>query len=114
MMPFKVASRSIFRNTRRSLTTMLTVAIGTAATLVFGAYVTYVTYGLQTGTVQRTGHLTVYRNGYFDFGSGNPAIWGISSYDSVLRLITDDSQMKPMIAVASPIQSLAGIAGNFD
>jgi putative ABC transport system permease protein len=114
MMLFKVASRSIFRNTRRSLTTMLTIAVGTAATLVFGAYTTYVTYGLQTATVQRVGHLAIYRNGYFDFGSGNPAIWGISHYDRLLRLVADDPVLKPMIAVATPVQSLAGIAGNFD
>lgn len=113
-MLLKIATRSIFRNTRRSLTTMLTIAIGTAATLIFGAYITYVTYGLQTGTVARIGHLTVYRNGYFDFGSGNPAIWGISHYDNLLRLIENDPVLKPMIIVASPVQSLAGIAGNFD
>ena len=113
-MMFKIAFRSIFRNTRRSLTTTLTIAIGTAATLIFGAYTIYVTYGLQTGTVQRTGHLTVYRAGYFDFGSGNPAIWGISHYDSLLATIRRDPVLAPLIAVASPVQSLAGIAGNFD
>jgi len=77
-MMFKIAFRSIFRNTRRSLTTMLTIAIGTAATLVFGAYTIYVTYGLQTSTVERVGHLTVYRKGYFDFGSGNPGEFRIT------------------------------------
>src|SRR5579864_8503944 len=113
-MLLKVALRSLFRNTRRSLTTLLTIAVGTGATLVFGAYVTYVTFGLQTSTVQRTGHLTVYRNGYFTFGSGNPAIWGISNYGALLRTIADDPELKPMIAVITPVQSLAGIAGNFD
>ena len=111
-MMFRIAFRSIFRNTRRSLTTMLTIAIGTAATLVFGAYTVYITYGLQTSTVDRVGHLTVYRKGYFDFGSGNPAIWGIPHYDSVLRLIETDPVLKPMIAVATPMQALAGIASN--
>jgi len=113
-MMFKIAFRSIFRNTRRSLTTMLTIAIGTAATLVFGAYTIYVTYGLQTSTVERVGHLTVYRKGYFDFGSGNPAIWGIPHYDSVLRLIGEDPVLKPLIVVVTPVQSLAGIASNSD
>ncbi|HUO91281.1 MAG TPA: FtsX-like permease family protein [Rhizomicrobium sp.] len=113
-MIFKIAFRSIFRNTRRSMTTMLTIAIGTAATLVFGAYTVYVTYGLQTGTVDRVGHLTVYRNGYFDFGSGNPAIWGIPHYEAVLKLITTDPQLKPLIAVATPVQYLTGIASNSD
>src|SRR5215469_12234960 len=112
MMLFKIASRSIFRNTRRSLTTMLTIAIGTAATLVFGAYITFVFYGIETSTVQRLGHLTVYRNGYFDFGSGNPAIWGIPHYQDVQALIENDPVLKPMIAVVTPVQALAGIASN--
>jgi putative ABC transport system permease protein len=113
-MMFKIAFRSIFRNTRRSLTTMLTIAIGTAATLVFGAYTIYVTYGLQTGTVQRVGHLTVYRDGYFNFGSGNPAIWGIDNYPSLLNLIRQDPVLAPAIEIATPVQSLFGIAGNFE
>lgn len=110
----RIAFRSIFRNTRRSLTTMLTIAIGSAATLVFGAYVIYVTYGLQTATVGRTGHFAIYRTGYFNFGSGNPGLWGISNYRSLLKLIDDDPELGPLIAVATPVQSLAGIAGNFD
>jgi putative ABC transport system permease protein len=109
MMLFKIASRSIFRNTRRSLTTMFTIAIGTAATLIFGAYVSFTTYGIQTSTVQRLGHLTVYRDGYFDFGSGNPAIWGIPHYKSLLNLISHDPVLSPLIVVATPVQSLAGI-----
>ncbi len=113
-MMFKIAFRSIFRNTRRSVTTMLTIAIGTAAMLIFGAYTIYVTYGLQTGTVARTGHLTVYRKGYFDFGSGNPAIWGIPRYQALLTTIRTDKVLAPLIVVATPVQSLAGIAGNFD
>jgi putative ABC transport system permease protein len=113
-MIFKIAFRSIFRNTRRSLTTMLTIAIGTAATLVFGAYTVYVTYGLQTSTVDRVGHLTVYRKGYFDFGTGNPAIWGIPHYEAVLKMIAADPVLHPLIAVATPVQSLAGIASNSD
>ncbi|MGZ3375629.1 MAG: ABC transporter permease [Phenylobacterium sp.] len=113
-MMFKIAFRSIFRNRRRSLMTMLTIAVGTAAMLVFGAYVTYVTYGLQTSTVQRSGHLTVYRNGYFNFGTGNPALWGIHDYPSVVRLIRGDPELSPMVAVVTPVQALAGIAGNFD
>jgi putative ABC transport system permease protein len=113
-MIFKIAFRGIFRNTRRSVMTMSTIAVGTVAVLVFGAYMLYVNLSFQTATVQRTGHLTVFRNGYFNFGTGNPAAWGIDDYPALLRLVREDPVLKPLIAVATPTQSLAGIAGNFD
>jgi putative ABC transport system permease protein len=111
---FKIAFRNIFRNTRRSLTTMMTIAVGTAAVLVFGAFNLYVTYGLQTSTVERSGHLAVYRNGYFDFGTGAPADWGISNFASVLELIRKDPVLAPMSAVVTPVQELSGVAGNLE
>jgi putative ABC transport system permease protein len=112
-MMLKLAFRNIFRNTRRSLTTLLTIAIGAAAVLVFGAYVTYIELGVQTSAVQRTGHFQIFRKGYFDFGTGNPAAWGIADYQTVLALLHDDPVLQPMTAVVTPIQNLAGIAGNF-
>jgi len=114
MVTLKIAFRNIFRNTRRSVTTLLTIAIGATAVLVFGAYITYIQYGVQTASVQRTGHLQVFRNGYFNYGTGAPAEWGIDNYQQVLRLIRDDATLKPLTAVVTPIQSLAGIAGNFE
>lgn len=113
-MIFKIAFRSIFRNSRRSIMTLSTVTVGTVAALVFGAYVVYVLLGLQTGTVRRGGHLTVYRKGYFLYGAGNPGAYGIDGYEAVVRLIRDDPEVKPRLAVVTPIQAIAGIAGNFD
>ena len=69
---------------------------------------------VQTAAVQRTGHLQVFRNGYFNYGTAAPADWGIDSYQAVLRLIREDPELKELTAVATPIQSLAGIAGNFE
>ena len=114
MLTLKIAFRNIFRNTRRSLTTLSTIAIGATAVLVFGAYITYIEYGVQTGAVQRTGHLQVFRNGYFTYGTAAPATWGIDNYEAILRLIQDDPALKQVTAVVTPIQSLAGIAGNFE
>src|SRR5262250_448110 len=113
MLTLKIAFRNIFRNTRRSLTTLSTIAIGATAVLVFGAYITYIQYGVQTGAVQRTGHLQVFRNGYFNYGTAAPADWGIDHYQDVLRLIREDPELKQLTAVVTPIQSLAGIAGSF-
>ena len=111
-MMFRIAFRSIFRNTRRSVMTVLTIVIGAAAMLIFGAYAQYDLYLLQTGAVQRTGHLQVYRNGFFDFGNGDPGAWGMDDYGAVLRLLKDDPVLAPMIAVITPAQFLTGIAEN--
>jgi putative ABC transport system permease protein len=112
-MLFKIAFRNILRNRRRSLMTGSAIAVGAIAMLVFGCYISYIFAALETGLVQRIGHLTVFRSGYFVFGAGNPAAYGIDDYQGTMRLIGDDPVLKPMIRVLTPTQSLVGIAGNF-
>jgi len=114
MLMLKIATRNLFRNTRRSITTLGTITIGAAAVMVFGAYITYIQYGVQTNAVQQTGHLQVFRNGYFAFGTASPGAWGIDRYSTVLSLIKNDQALHRLSAVITPIQSLAGIAGNFE
>jgi putative ABC transport system permease protein len=109
----KIAARNIFRNKRRSLMTGSAVAAGALAMLLFGGFSTYIFAGLETNNVQRIGHLTVFRAGYFLFGAGNPAAYGIERYGEVIDLIAADPVLKPMINVLTPTQSLVGIAGNF-
>jgi putative ABC transport system permease protein len=110
----KIASRNILRNGRRSLMTVLAIAVGASAMLLFGEYLAFMILGLQTTMVQRIGHLTVSRQGYFALGSGNPAAYGISGYREVMKLIEDDPVLKPMLNVVTPNVTLFGIAGNFD
>jgi len=114
MLMLKIAARNLFRNMRRSVTTLGTITIGAAAVMMFGAYITYIQYGVQTNAVQQTGHLQVFRNGYFAFGTASPGAWGIDDYSTVLRLIRNDRILQPLSAVVTPIQSLSGIAGNFE
>lgn len=110
---FKIAARNIWRNRRRSLMTGSAIAAGALATLLFGGFVAYIFAGLETNNVQRIGHLTVFRGGYFLFGAGNPAGYGIDRYRDVMALIGNDPVLRPMINVMTPTQSLVGIAGNF-
>ncbi len=109
----KIALRNILRNRRRSLMTGSAVAAGALATLLFGGFAAYIFAGLETNNVQRIGHLTVFRAGYFLFGAGNPAAYGIDHYREVMALIGNDPVLRPMINVMTPTQSLLGIAGNF-
>lgn len=110
---WKVVFRNILRNRRRSLMTGSAVAAGAMGMLLFGGYVAQIFAGLETGSVQQNGHLTVFHSGYFLFGPGNPAAYGIDHYEDVMTLIKDDPVLEPMINVLTPTQSVVGIAGNF-
>jgi len=114
MMLVKIAARNLFRNTRRTVTTLGTITIGAGAVLVFGAYITYIQYAVQTNAVQRTGHLQVFRRGYFAMGTAAPGAWGIDHYTTVLSLIQQDPTLRTLSAVVTPMQLLAGIAGSFE
>jgi putative ABC transport system permease protein len=110
----RIAWRNILRNRRRSLMTISAIAVSAIAMVLFAGYTATIILGFQTDTVQRTGHLTVYKRGYFTYGAGNPAVWGISHYQDVVALIAADPVLAPMTAVLTPTISLYGIAGNFD
>ena len=109
----KTAARNILRNSRRSFMTGSAVAAGALAMTLFGGFVSYIFAGLETSNVQRVGHLSVFRSGYFLFGSGNPAAYGIDDYRRVMDLIAQDPVIGPRLSVITPTQSLVGIAGNF-
>jgi putative ABC transport system permease protein len=110
---FKIVLRNVLRNRRRSIMTASAVAAGALALLLFGGFTSYIFAGLETGSVQRSGHLTVFHSGYFLFGDGNPAAYGISHYGEVMKLVDEDPVLHPMINVLTPTQSVVGIAGNF-
>jgi putative ABC transport system permease protein len=112
-MIFKIAFRNILRNRRRSLMTLLAIAVGALAIVLFGEFVDFIRVSLMTSTIEKVGHLTVFRSGYFDYGGGNPTAFGIDDYQGVIRLIGEDPEIKQRMNVITPTVSLTGIAGNF-
>ena len=57
------------------------------------------------GLCKDGGHLTVYRSGYFLFGPGNPAAYGIDDHPALMRDIEADPVLHDLIAVITPTQS---------
>jgi putative ABC transport system permease protein len=108
-----LAWRNLQRNRRRSLTTLLAMILGVVAVLLFAGYVGDITYQLQTDYVKRTGHLQIQHQGYFLYGSGDPAAYGIGDYESVMATVKNDPVLAPMLAVVTPTLQFGGIAGNF-
>lgn len=108
-----VAWRNIHRNGRRSLLTLLALAVGSAAILMFGGYVNDTINGLQTSTVRSTGHLQIVPEDYLDFGRGDPARFSIREYSELVDRIRSDPELAPMLAVVTPVLDVEGVAGNF-
>ena len=113
MMTLSLALRNLFRNPRRSLTTLLAMVLGLMAVLLLGGFIRDITYQLQSDYVRRTGHLQVQRKDYFLYGSGNPSAYGIPRYEQVISRLQHDAVLAPMLVVATPILQFGGIAGNF-
>lgn len=108
-----LAMRNLLRNRRRSLTTLLAMVVGTSSILLFGGYSRNITYGLQTGFVQRTGHLQIQHKDFFLYGNGNPAAYGIAGYQRIIDVVKQDPVLAPMLTVVTPTLQVSGIAGNF-
>ncbi len=113
MILFKIAFRNILRNARRSAMTMGAVAVGAIALILFGEFMADLVVAFQTSLVQ-TGHFSVFRTGYFDFGAGNPGAYGIRDYTGLIGLIEQDPVLKPLLRIVTPTIRMYGIAGNFD
>lgn len=64
-----IALRNVFRNVRRSTVTIIAIALGTAAVIVFGGFINDLYYGLRESTVRsQLGHLQLYREGFAEYG----------------------------------------------
>ncbi|MDM0116501.1 FtsX-like permease family protein [Variovorax sp. J22R133] len=113
MNTFALAWRNLLRARRRSITTLLAMIVGANAVLLFGGYSRNITYGLQSDYVKYGGHLQIQRQGYYLYGSGNPAAYGIASYQKIIDTIKADPVLQPMVVMATPTLDLQGIAGNF-
>lgn len=107
-----LALRNLARNRDRSIAALLTTMIGAIAILLFGGFIRFVGYGLQTGYVQYGGHFQIQRYGYSAYGSGNPAAFGIANYLAIIAQLKTDPQLGPMIQQVTPTIEMTGIIGN--
>lgn len=113
MRTLSLAVRNLLRHRRRSLMTLFAMVLGLMAVLLFGGYIRDITYAIQSDFVRLTGHLQIQHRGYFLYGSGSPADYGIRDYERVLAIVKADPVLAPMVAVATPTLQFGGIAGNF-
>lgn len=112
-MTLSLATRNLLRNRRRSLATVLALAIGATSVLLFGGYSADIRYTLLTDYVQNGGHLQIQHKDFYLFGNGNPTAYGVAHYDKVIQAIRDDPALKDEVRVISPTLQFGGLAGNY-
>ena len=112
-MTLNLALRNLLRNRRRSLATLLAMAIGSTSILLFGGYSTNINYTMHTAYVQKGGHLQIQHRDFYLYGSGNPTAYGIADYARILLAIQNDEVLRNMVLVATPILQFGGVAGNY-
>lgn len=112
MNTLELAGRNIVRNSRRSMLTLMALAVGAIAMLLFRGYVADTIGGLQATTVRNLGHLQVIPHGFLEFGRGNPGRFSIHGYEALIDAIRRDPVLAKMITVVTPELQLQGVVGN--
>lgn len=113
MMTLSLAARNLLRHRRRSLATLLAMAIGATSILLFGGFSANINYMMHTHHVQTGGHLQIQHRDFYLYGSGNPSAYGIADYKKLLTTLQNDEVLRSMVLVASPTLQFGGIAGNY-
>jgi len=113
MMTLSLAVRNLLRNRRRSLATLLAMAIGSTSILLFGGYSANINYTMHTEYVQSGGHLQIQHRDFYLYGSGNPTAYAIADYTKIIADIRNDAVLKDMVQVITPTLQFGGIAGNY-
>lgn len=109
---FTLSLRNIIKNHRRSLTTVLAVALGFGAINVFQGYVHSTYRGLTNAAIhgEGLGHLTIYKKGYLTQGKLHPEKYqlGKDEVEKVTALLQQD----PGVKLVTPRLSVSGIISN--
>lgn len=109
-----LALRNLMRNRRRSLATLLALAIGSTAILLFGGYVANIQATMLTVFIRDGGHLQIQHRDYYHYGSGDPAAYGIADYEAIVQAIRADPALARMARVVTPMLQFGGVAGNYE
>jgi putative ABC transport system permease protein len=88
MTTLRIATRNVFRHRTRSIITLSAIAFGCVALIFVSGFFEDLFFKMRESYVKgHTGHLQVYRRGFFDRGSGNPFDFLIENPDEITPFI---------------------------
>lgn len=109
----KLAIRNLFRNRRRTLSTLCAIVVGMVGILLFGGYNQSIKYSLQTAFVRDMGHLQIQQKDYMLQGTSNPAKYSMTHYQYIMKTLASDPVLKPMLVASTPVLVMTGIASHY-
>lgn len=108
----KLAFRGLLRNRRRSLVTLLAIALGFAAIVLFAGYTHNIYDGLGRQSIhgEMLGHLTIYKQGMRSEGKLDPERYLLTAEEvsAISRLV----QQVPHVELVAPRLALSGLVSN--
>jgi len=109
---FKLALRGLLRNRRRSLVTLLAIALGFAAIALFAGYTHNVYDALARHSIHREmiGHLTLSKRGMRKEGKLDPERYLLTAneVEAITKLLKDE----PHVEMVAPRLALSGLVSN--
>jgi len=108
----QIAARSLARNRRRSIFTLLAIGFGFAAVNIFAGFTEYMFVSLRDGFiyVYGNGHLTLFKKGFSNEGQLEPRNYLLTESD--LAAIKAACKADPRIMLATPKLYLSGMVSN--
>ena len=108
----KIAFRNILKNRRRSLVTILAIAIGFAAVGLFRGYAANTYDGLRVSAIrgEGLGHLTIYKKGWLEYGNIDPDSYMLTKEEiqKTVELVEEEDD----VVLATPKIHLSGLVTN--
>lgn len=108
----RYALANLFRNKRRSVYTILAIAMGYAAINVFGGFTAYIFTNLKDSFiyVHANGHLAIYKKGFLAEGKIDPTKFLITSKE--LQKINRICHDMPEVSIVAPQLQITGLISN--
>jgi putative ABC transport system permease protein len=111
MLKFKLALLNVFRNSRRSLITLLAIQFGVVSLIIFAGFVSAMYEGMRENMIRsQLGHIQIYQAGFSQYGSHEPQDYLISQAN--VSLISKMLEAMPEIEIVTPRLNLTGLLAN--
>lgn len=94
---FSFAWKNVWRNRRRSITTVMITSIGSAAMLIFSGYMFFTFESLSEMSARQNGHLIISHSNYFEDDESSPMAYGLDAWQAIQKQLKAEDEVKQVL-----------------